>query len=75
MNKDTTQEGISPPELKFYLDHWGFRCSEEMLKELYDHFDTDKDGRISYQDFNNAVGSEIHPGETLYFRQDTKKQD
>jgi hypothetical protein len=25
---------------------------------------------ISFGDFSRAVGSEIHPGETLYFRQD-----
>ena len=31
-------------------------------------FDVDRDGKISYSDFNKAVGSEIHPGETLYFR-------
>jgi hypothetical protein len=33
-------------------------------------FDVDKDGKISYNDFHKSVGSEIHPGEGLYFRQD-----
>ena len=32
--------------------------------------DLDQDGVISYHDFTAAVGGEIHPGETLYFRQD-----
>ena len=31
-------------------------------------FDVDNNGKISYSDFNKAVGSEIHQGETLYFR-------
>lgn len=30
--------------------------------------DLDQDGVISYHDFAAAVGGEIHPGETLYFR-------
>lgn len=33
-------------------------------------FDVDGDGKISYNDFHKSVGPEIHPGETLYFRQD-----
>ena len=40
--------------------------------------DADGDGKISYNDFHKSIGSEIftifffeiHPGETLYFRQD-----
>ena len=32
-------------------------------------FDLDKDGKISYKDFSKAIGGEIHPSETLYFRQ------
>ncbi len=43
--------------------------SDEQFHEIYNIFDFDKDGKISYSDFNKAVGSEIHPGETLYFRQ------
>lgn len=37
---------------------------------VYSHFDKDGDGKISYHDFAQAIGPEIHPGETLYFRQD-----
>jgi Ca2+-binding EF-hand superfamily protein len=33
-------------------------------------FDADGDGKISYSDFHKSIGSEIQPGETLYFRQD-----
>lgn len=30
--------------------------------------DADKDGKISYNDFHKSIGSEIQPGESLYFR-------
>lgn len=31
MNKDISTEGISPPELKFYLDHWGIRLTDKQF--------------------------------------------
>lgn len=76
MSKDinNTQQTIQKHELKFYLDHWGLKMSEEQFQEIYNMFDVDKDGQISYNDFNKAVGSEIHPGETLYFRQQDEKR-
>jgi len=40
----------------------------EQFKEIYSMFDVDQDGKITYNDFHLAVGHEIHPGETLYFR-------
>ena len=68
MNKDINVEGISPPELKFYLNHWGIKMQESQFNDIYKYFDQNGDGTISYQDFNLAVGHEIHPGETHYFR-------
>jgi|TARA_B110001450_G_scaffold186873_1_gene174932 Ca2+-binding EF-hand superfamily protein len=56
--------------LKFYLDHWGFKLTDAEFKGVYDAIDYDKDGKISYSDFTKVIGSEIHPGESLYFRQD-----
>ena len=44
--------------------------SDEQFEIIYDSFDVDKDGKISYSDFHKSIGSEIHPGESLYFRQD-----
>ena len=72
MNKDSNTDGISRPELKFYLDHWGMKMSEKQFGEIYSMFDLDKDGIISFRDFSSAIGHEIHPGEGLYFRQDKK---
>jgi hypothetical protein len=71
MNKDINSSGIiSKPELQFYFTHWGLKMSDKQFNEIYDTFDVDKDGKISYSDFHKSIGSEIHPGETLYFRQD-----
>ncbi len=62
---------IEPKELWFYFEHWGLGgITEEQFKQLFDKFDLDKDGKISYKDFQMTVGSEIHPAEGLYFRQD-----
>ena len=73
INKDTTASGfISQKELQFYFDHWGLKMTPEQFQEVYSFFDVDKDGKISYNDFHQSVGSEIHPGEGLYFRQDKK---
>ena len=68
MNKDIHTDGISKNELRFYLNHWGLRMSDEQFKAIYAMFDSDGDGKISYTDFQAAIGKEIHPGETLYFR-------
>ena len=74
MNKDSSAGGfISKPELQFYLTHCGLKLSESQFQEVYDMFDIDQDGKISYVDFNKSIGMEITPGESLYFRQDIPK--
>jgi|LauGreDrversion4_2_1035121.scaffolds.fasta_scaffold109095_1 Ca2+-binding EF-hand superfamily protein len=59
---------ISTDELKFYLNHWGLNVNEDQFKVIFNKFDYDGDGKISYDDFHKTIGSEIHPGEILYFR-------
>ena len=73
MNKDIHTDGISKDELRFYLNHWGLQMTDERFLEIYAMFDNDKDGNISYSDFHQSIGNEIHPGETLYFRQEKLK--
>lgn len=70
MNKER-DSAISPEELRFYLQHWGLNLTDEQFDYIFKKLDCDGDGMISYPDFNKSVGNEIHPGETLYFRQDT----
>jgi hypothetical protein len=57
-------------ELKFYLKHWGIHVTDETFNKIFETLDWDKDGKVSYTDFQKTVGREIHPGEDLYFRQD-----
>ena len=40
-----------PKDLRFYLKHWGVVASEEKFQELFNYFDADGDGKISYKDF------------------------
>ena len=42
---------IVPEDLSFYLKHWGVVASEEKFRDLFNYFDADRDGRISYEDF------------------------
>ena len=42
--------------------------NDDQFKHIFDKFDSDKDGKISYEDFQNTVGNEINPMEHLYFR-------
>ena len=53
MDLNTKKSGaIEPEELKFYFHHWGLGgISNEQFKALFDKFDADKDGKISYKDF------------------------
>lgn len=69
LNKEKSG-AIEPEELQFYLSHWGLILTKEQFQYIFDKFDYDKDGLISYKDFHKTIGSEIHPGESLYFRQD-----
>lgn len=60
---------IEPKELKFYFQHWGLGgITDAQFQSLFNKFDADGDGKISYKDFQQTVGSEIHPAEGLYFR-------
>lgn len=63
-----------PSELKYYLNHWGFYLTDDQFHILFHKLDFDKDGKISYEDFQNSVGNEITPTEFLYFRQDLRQQ-
>ena len=61
---------IKPHELRHMLTFWGIEVDDFNFNQLFSKIDADKDGVINYKDFCLMVGSEIHPGETLYFRQD-----
>lgn len=61
---------IRKPELIQFLSVIGFPFQGEQAERVFRYFDRDGDGKVSYQDFVNSIGFEIHPRETLYFRQE-----
>lgn len=61
---------IKPEELRHMLTFWGIEVTDDKFQELFKKLDADGDGVLSYKDFCMRIGSEIHPAETLYFRQD-----
>lgn len=61
---------IDKDELVHFLTHWGLPLRPDQEDVVFSFFDKDRDGRISYQDFVQSIGYEIHPSETLYFRQE-----
>jgi Ca2+-binding EF-hand superfamily protein len=40
-----------PQELNNYLHHWGIYLNEEQFQMIFNKFDADKDGKITYEDF------------------------
>jgi len=66
---------ISSRELKFYLNFWGITINEDEFNHVFNRFDLDGDGVISYKDFQESIGSEMFPSEGLYFRQDVPQQN
>jgi Ca2+-binding EF-hand superfamily protein len=42
---------ISQREFQFYLNFWGMEITAEEFKKVFDKFDLDGDGFISYKDF------------------------
>jgi Ca2+-binding EF-hand superfamily protein len=59
---------ISQREFQFYLNFWGMEITAEEFKKVFDKFDLDGDGFISYKDFQVSIGCEMFPAEGLYFR-------
>ena len=52
------------------MNHWGLVVSDAEFHALFRYLDADGDGVLSYGDFVKKVGSELHPAEALYFRQE-----
>ena len=55
-------------KFQYYLNFWGISVSPEDFNKVFDKFDLDGDGMISYKDFQVSIGSEMFPSEGLYFR-------
>ena len=56
------------------MKKWGNEIPEkEKLQAIFDRFDVDKDGKISFNDLQKSMGKVLHPKCDEYFRQDTKE--
>ncbi|CDW82631.1 px domain containing protein [Stylonychia lemnae] len=63
---------IQQEEFFEIIKSWGFDASDQLLKELFDWLDYDKDSKISYEDLRSTAGQDVSPMEQLFFRQDVK---
>jgi hypothetical protein len=61
---------ISPLRLRRQFSNWGVDMTDDQFQIIFNKFDIDGDGSISYTDFLNSAGKECFPKEGLYFRQD-----
>ena len=61
---------ISREDLIKFIGNLGFPLNAERAENVFKYFDKDGDGKVSYQDFVKSIGMEIHPRESLYFRQE-----
>ena len=59
---------ITKREFWSYLVFWGMEISDAEFTAIFNKFDHDGDGVISYRDFQVSIGSEMFPAEGLYFR-------
>lgn len=65
---------ITQEEFRYYLQFWGMTITEEQFMAVFNKFDLDGDGALSYKDFQISIGAEMFPEEGLYFRQDKAQQ-
>lgn len=42
---------ISKEELRFFFNHWGLNLNDMEFDIIFNKFDKDKDGQLSYNDF------------------------
>ena len=61
---------INEDDFKFYLTHWGISTSKEKFDEVFNYFDHDGDGKISYKDFQATIGKVMQPDKGAYWRRD-----
>lgn len=52
---------VSKQDLENMVSKWGVKLDEAKLQQLFESFDHDKDGQISFKDFQETIGMEITP--------------
>lgn len=47
---------------------WGFEAPVQMIRDVFNWLDHDKDQRICFEDLRATAGQDLAPREALYFR-------
>ena len=50
------------------MHHWGFKASEDEIRDLFNWLDKDQDGELSFLDLRETIGLDVSPKEAVYFR-------
>lgn len=61
--------------MRLILEHWGIQLDEKKFQQIFNIFDKQNKGAISYQDLQTSIGHIVHPAEALFFRQDCKIEE
>jgi hypothetical protein len=68
LNKNSSTGFIEREVFSRSLEDIGFYVDSKISDEIFNYFDIDKDGKISYDDFKSCFGKEVYPTEEKYFR-------
>jgi len=52
---------LSPVEFKYAMRDYGLNFSEIEVTQIVKHFDTNKDGQISFDEFLRAIRGDLNP--------------
>jgi Ca2+-binding EF-hand superfamily protein len=62
MNKQRTGF-IYYEDFYFVIKSWGFDVCDDLIKELFQWLDFDRDSKISFEDLRQTAGKETNPME------------
>ena len=66
---------LSPVEFKYAMRDYGLTLSELEVTQIVKHFDTNKDGQLSFDEFLRAIRGELNPRRTDLVHQAYKVLD
>ena len=61
MEPQTANGSLTPVEFKYAMRDYGLTLSELEVTQIVKHFDTNKDGQLSFDEFLRAIRGELNP--------------
>jgi len=52
---------VTPVEFKYAMRDYGLKLSEDEITAIIKHFDTNKDGKLSFDEFLRAIRGQLNP--------------